>query len=93
MKKVILNWKNIFKNCFDEYHLKSTAFEVFQVPNKLHKLKVRLTDNRNASIPKPKFRKILMQFRKSSSFFVSIDFVDAPTVGLAPSIVTPEVNM
>lgn len=69
------------------------AFEVFQVPNKLHHIKVRLTDNRNASIPQSKFRNILMQFHKSSSFFVSIEFIDSPTADLVPKIVTPEVIM
>lgn len=61
------------------------------MPNNSTDLQVRLTDNRNASIPEQKLTQILKQFHRSASFFVQIDFVQDPAIDFVPSIVTPEV--
>lgn len=68
-----------------------TALEIFRVPNDSTDLQVRLTDNRNASIPEQKLARIIKQFHRSGSFFVQIDFVQDPNIDFVPSIVTPEV--
>lgn len=62
------------------------------MPNNSKDLQVRLTDNRNASIPEQKLTQILKQFHRSASFFVQIDFVQDPINDFVPSIVTPEVK-
>lgn len=67
------------------------ALETFRVPNNSTDLQVRLTDNRNASIPELKLTQILKQFHRSASFFVQIDYAQEPVDGFEPPIVTPEV--
>lgn len=67
------------------------ALEIFRVPNNSTELQVRLTDNRNASIPEHKLTQILRQFHRSASFFIQMDFVDDLLNDFVPKIITPEV--
>lgn len=68
------------------------ALEIFRVPNDSTDIQVRLTDNRNASIPELKLTQILKQFHRSASFFIQIDYVQDPVIDFVPTIVTPEVT-